>query len=396
MGAHLRGVAVGCDDHRRSRSLRGTRVAAISCSLIKSAKLSGTEPATAIRAATRRAVESPGTITLPSTLHDVVETEPTPLGGKSPMRWVSRNSTSLKGSTGPRTTDSQECSRLESSEHIALITGASSGIGLEMARILAARGYDLVLVSRNAARLEARAQTIASETDAKVQTLAVDLAESGSARRVFHFTAEQGLEIDVLINNAGVGLFGEHVSLNLDASQAMLQLNVTSVCDLCLLYGQEMRARGRGRILNVASTAAYQPTPYFAAYGASKSFVLNFSEALAKELESEGVTVSCLSPGPTDTGFFHAMDERGVHNGHFDKRGRHDARKVAEMGIELMLAGKLSKIVGILNALRSFSGRLAPRSVVASISKKLMTPKQGGVVWQPSKESADITPGARR
>ncbi len=281
---------------------------------------------------------------------------------------------------------------MERNEHLALITGASSGIGLEMARILAERGYDLIVVSRNATRLETLAETLRSETGVTVHSYATDLAKAGSARRVFDHTQERGLEIDTLINNAGVGLFGEHLSVDLDASQAMLQLNVVSLCELCGLYGQAMRARGHGRILNIASTAAYQPTPYFAAYGASKSFVLNFSEALAKELEKEGVTVSCLSPGPTDTGFFNAMDERGIHNGHFDKGGRHDARRVAEMGIDIMLAGKLSKIVGTVNALRSFSGRLAPRSVVASISKRLMKPKTGSVVWQPTTGSAASAP----
>lgn len=272
---------------------------------------------------------------------------------------------------------------MEDSRKTALITGASGGIGLEMARNLAARGFDLVLVSRNEQKLEQLAAQLRREPGRRVETLAVDLAEPGSARHVFEKTQARDLPIDALINNAGVGHFGEHLSLDLDASRSMLQLNVLSLCDLCQLYGQEMRRRGHGRILNVASTAAYQPTPFFAAYGASKSFVLNFSEALAKELEGTGVTVSCLSPGPTDTGFFAGLDERGVHNGHFDKRGRHDARAVAAIGIELMLSGKLSRIVGTLNTLRALSGRLAPRSVVATVSKKLMQPRSGSVEWAP-------------
>lgn len=278
---------------------------------------------------------------------------------------------------------------MNQTQGVALITGASSGIGLEMARLLAGRGYDLLIVSRNAARLADLAASLENESGVAAHSFAIDLAKAGSARRVFDASKERGLEIDVLINNAGVGLFGEHLSVDLEASQEMLQLNIVSLCELCSLYGQDMRVRGKGRILNIASTAAYQPTPYFAAYGASKSFVLNFSEALAKELEDEGVTVSCLSPGPTATGFFNAMDERGIQNGHFDKGGRHDARRVAEIGIDLMLAGKLSKIVGTVNTLRSFSGRLAPRAVVASISKRLMEPKRGSVVWEPTPSTED-------
>ena len=267
---------------------------------------------------------------------------------------------------------------------VALITGASTGIGLEMARLLAERGYDLLLVARNTTRLEALAESLKKEAGVTAHTFTVDLAKADSARQVFDFSRQHGIEVDTLINNAGVGLFGEHLTVDPEAIRDMLQLNIISVCELCNLYGQEMRARGRGQILNVASTAAYQPTPYFAAYGASKSFVLNFSEALAKELEDEGVTVTCLSPGPTATGFFDSFDERGIHNGHFDKGNRHDARHVARIGIDSMLAGKLSKIVGTVNALRSFSGRLAPRRVVASVSKQLMQPRRGSVVWQPT------------
>lgn len=273
---------------------------------------------------------------------------------------------------------------MEKKNGVALITGASSGIGLEMARLLAKRGYDLLLVSRNAERLAALAESLQSESDVAAHICAIDLAKAGSARDLFDFTRERGLEVELLINNAGVGHFGEHLSVDIESAQAMLQLNIISVCELCSLFGQEMRTRKRGRILNIASTAAYQPTPYFAAYGASKSFVLNFSEALAKELETQGVTVSCLSPGPTATGFFDSMDERGIRNGHFEKGGRHDARRVAQIGVDLMLAGKLSKIVGTVNAMRSFSGRLAPRAVVASVSKRLMQPKQGSVVWKES------------
>jgi len=269
---------------------------------------------------------------------------------------------------------------VKSTHKFALVTGASNGIGLEMARLLAALEYDLVLVSRNTGKLSQVADTLRKNHQVNVQVCAADLSEPGSAVRVFEFVAGQGLEVDVLINNAGVGLYGEHLELDLSDLDRMIQLNITSLIDLCLLFGQRMKSRGQGRILNISSTAAYQPAPYFAAYGASKSFVLNFSEAFAKELEDYGVTVSCLSPGPTDTSFFARVDALGIQNGHFDKGDRVDARTVAAIGIKMMMAGRISKIVGVKNYLRAWSGRLASRAMVARVSKNLLMPerKSGG------------------
>ena len=258
---------------------------------------------------------------------------------------------------------------------VALITGASSGIGLELARQLAARHVDLVLVSRDQAQLEKIAQPLRAEHGVSVHVLGADLATPAAAARVFEFTRAEGIAVDWLINNAGVGLYGEHLDLDIDGIASMLQLNVTALGELCFFFGKEMRARRSGRILNIASTAAYQPAPFFAAYGASKAYVLNFSEALAKELEDAGVRVSCLSPGPTATAFFRGVDEGGIENGHFDKSDRADPRVVAAIGLELMESGKLSKIVGPLNFLRTWSARFASRAMVASISKKLLAPK---------------------
>jgi uncharacterized protein len=190
------------------------------------------------------------------------------------------------------------------------------------------------------------------------------------------FTTSLGVEVDVLINNAGFGVYGEHVELEAARVARMLQLNVTTLTELCLAYGQGMKARGRGRILNVASTAAYQPTPFFAAYGASKAFVLNFSEALAKELEDHGVTVTCLSPGPTDTAFFGDLERRGLRNVHFEPAARDSAAVVAKIGLEALFQGRLSRIVGTKNYWQAWSARLAPRSVVASIAKNMMRATQ--------------------
>jgi len=260
----------------------------------------------------------------------------------------------------------------------SIVTGASSGIGLEMAKQLA-ESHHLILVSRDEGKLRQAAAAIGDvHPHAVVHAFVADLSAPEAPERVLEFTRELGVQVDVLINNAGFGLYGEHLGLDPERLDAMLQLNIHALCKLCLLFGQQMKARGGGRILNVASTAAYQPTPFFAAYGASKAFVLNFSEALAKELEDFGVTVSCLSPGPTDTAFFGEIDRHGVDAGHFDKRSRHTAMRVASVGIDALFHGRLSKIVGLKNFWRAWSLRLAPRGLVASYSKSLMRSSAAG------------------
>ncbi|RLM13072.1 hypothetical protein BIY31_01515 [Gibbsiella quercinecans] len=253
---------------------------------------------------------------------------------------------------------------------VVLITGASSGIGREMARQLAARHCDLVLVGRRRPELDQLAGTLRTEHSIQVHAIAVDLGNAGAAAQLYDEVKHLGIVVDWLINNAGVGLYGNHAALDSAELESMLQLNVVTVSALCRLFGADMLARRSGKILNIASTAAYQPSPYFAAYGASKSFVLNFSEAIAKEFEDHGVSVSCLSPGPTATGFFRAVDAQGITTGHFQNRD--EPADVAKQGIELMLRGGLSKIVGRKNFLRALSTRFAPRRVVANISKRVL------------------------
>lgn len=259
-----------------------------------------------------------------------------------------------------------------------LLTGASSGIGLEMARILAARGHRLVLASRGARKLEELADALRREFGTETIVHPVDLSEPDAAARLFAFTRDRGVQIDALVNNAGFGMVDEHVALDPQQLRRMLQLNVVAVAELCHLYGADMKRRRAGMILNVASAAAYQPTPYFAAYGASKSFVLNLSEALAKELEDYGVSVSCLSPGPTDTAFFDGVDPQRIDGGHhFARSSRASAREVAQAGVRLMLGGGLSRVVGLGNSALVFVNRFAPRAVVAAVSKRILRPLDG-------------------
>jgi short-subunit dehydrogenase len=256
-----------------------------------------------------------------------------------------------------------------------LVTGASSGIGLNMARLLATRNHRLVLVSRSNDRLEVVANELRQRTTAEVITFAVDLSEPESADQLNSFCETHQLQIDILINNAGFGIFDEHVAIDPKKLRQMLQLNVIAIAELCQIFGVKMKRRRSGIILNVASTAAYQATPYFAAYGASKSFVLCFSEALAKELEDYDVQVSCLAPGPTDTAFFDAMDPKQIADGHmFQKAGRTDVHTVAQAGVDLLDYGGMTNVVGLSNRLTVLGNRFLPRSIVASVSKRLLKP----------------------
>jgi short-subunit dehydrogenase len=262
-----------------------------------------------------------------------------------------------------------------SSTRSILITGGGSGIGLELARLLASREHSLILVGRDAARLQAAANELRLTHGTEVHVHSIDLSEPGAAQRMFEHTQEHGFLVDTLINNAGFGIVDAHADIEPAQIYRMLQLNVVAVAELCRLYGELMKQRRAGRILNIASTAAFQPTPYFAAYGASKAFVLNFSEALAKEMEDYGVSVSCLAPGPTDTAFFNNLDPQRIDEGHFfGKKGRGDPRMVAQAGIDLMVRGGLTQVVGAANKFMVFSNRFAPRAMVAALSKRMLRP----------------------
>lgn len=262
----------------------------------------------------------------------------------------------------------------------ALITGATSGIGLEFAELFAGKGYDLFLVSRNMEKMAGIKKTIEGRHGIAVAILPMDLSRPSSARKVYEEATAQKLDVQVLVNNAGFAAACEHVALDMHTLQEMIQLNIVTLTELCSLFGGEMKKKKSGYILNVASTAAYQPTPYIAAYGATKSYVLSFSEALAKECEDYNVVVTCLSPGPTDTNFFEVAGGREIaerQQGFWGKRNRMAAREVAEIGVRALFAKKLSVVAGNFNALLAGGSRLAPRRVAASVSKKLMKQAMG-------------------
>ncbi|NDE46441.1 MAG: SDR family NAD(P)-dependent oxidoreductase, partial [Betaproteobacteria bacterium] len=209
-------------------------------------------------------------------------------------------------------------------------------------------------------RLNSAAQELRQAYGAEVHSHAIDLSEPGATKTLVLHTEQKSLRIDCLVNNAGFGMVDEHIDIDPNHLHRMLQLNVVAVAELCQVYGALMKQRRDGRILNIASTAAFQPTPYFAAYGASKSFVLNFSEALAKEMEDYGVSVSCLAPGPTDTAFFDGVDPQRIDGGHFfRKSARADPSGVAQQGVELMLRGGMTHVVGAINRFMILGNRLA-------------------------------------
>ncbi|HNX50148.1 MAG TPA: SDR family oxidoreductase [Thermoanaerobaculaceae bacterium] len=251
-----------------------------------------------------------------------------------------------------------------------LITGASSGIGEELARRLAKEGCRLVLVARRRARLETLARELAGTGAAAVHVVAADLAVPGAAAALVEQLDGLGLGIDVLVNNAGFGRSGAFVDIDLAVEQEMIRLNVMALVELCKLLGRRMVARGRGHILNVASTAGFQPGPLMAVYYASKAFVLSFSEALAAELRDSGVVVCTLCPGPTRTGFAARADLGATRLVNRVSRMA-TASDVAGAALRGLRRGPRLIIPGPMNKLGVFSLRLAPRRWVTALVRRL-------------------------
>ena len=250
----------------------------------------------------------------------------------------------------------------------ALITGASFGIGLELARIFAREGYNLVLVARTADKLRQLASELEKAHGTRSLILAVDLTEPGAPAYVLDQTTRAGIDVDVLVNNAGFGQYGPFAENDLEECLRQIQLNITTLTHLTRLCLPMMIERESGRILNVASTAAFQPGPLMAVYYASKAYVLHFSEALANELQATGVTVTCLCPGPTATEFQKRANLAGTR---LARLGSMDAATVAEDGYRALMAGKVVAISGFKNWLVAQSIRVAPRRMVAAVARKL-------------------------
>jgi short-subunit dehydrogenase len=255
-----------------------------------------------------------------------------------------------------------------SSRPLALVTGASAGIGRELAKVLAREGHDLVLVARRQPELDELARVLKEQYGATARVIPADLAAPDAAVQL---VGELGpdAQIDVLVNNAGFGGHGSFVSRDRDADMRMVAVNVAALTDLTKLLLPGMVARGRGRVLNVASTAAFQPGPFMAVYYATKAYVLSLSEALAEEVSGTGVTVTCLCPGVTDTEF-HAVagtDAQPLTQGPLSM----SASAVAESAYKAMVRGKRLEIPGFHNKFGAASIRIAPRGMVLKVVRRL-------------------------
>ncbi len=252
---------------------------------------------------------------------------------------------------------------------VAVITGASSGIGAELATLFARDGYQLLLVGRDREKLERVAAEARERSHAAAYTMVLDLAVPGSCAALEEELTRRQLRPDVLVNNAGIALWGEFASLALADQLQMVHLNVVALTELTRRLLPAMLSRGRGRILNVASTAAFQPGPIMAVYYASKAYVLSLSEALANELERTGVTVTALCPGPTATQF-QARAGIGGRSWLFQSHVM-DAATVARAGYDGMLRGRTVVIPGLRNRVFVFCVRLLPRDVVTRLVRTL-------------------------
>jgi short-subunit dehydrogenase len=258
---------------------------------------------------------------------------------------------------------------------IALITGASSGIGLELAKQFGQNGHDLIVVAEDAAGLEKAAAMLREVGGARVDAIVADLSRMDGAARVYEGVERLGLDVDVLVNNAGVGVYGKFIETSLDEEVAMIHLNTMAYVQLTKFFAPRMVQRGSGRILMTASVASKMPVPYLTVYGATKAFVYEFAQGLREELHGSGVTVTALLPGPTDTNFFeraHATDSK-IMDEHLT-----DPAAVAQAGFEATMKGQDKVIVPLKYKVQTAINQIVPDAVVARQARKKHEPKDEG------------------
>jgi len=246
-----------------------------------------------------------------------------------------------------------------------LITGASSGIGAEVARVLAQRGYGVTLTARRKERLDELARELSDRHGVRADTVACDLSSIAARHRMIQTLEKRGRAVEVLVNNAGFGSAGRFQDLDADDELRMVRTNVEAVMDLCAHYVPQMIQRRRGGILNVASTAAFQPIPRQATYAATKAFVLNFTEALHTDLRGTGVTATALCPGPTKTEFNRVA---GIDEGLVELPGVwYSAEEMARAGVTALERGRRTTVPGPANLIGAIAGRLSPRAFVLEL-----------------------------
>ncbi|WP_226677009.1 SDR family NAD(P)-dependent oxidoreductase [Rossellomorea aquimaris] len=250
-----------------------------------------------------------------------------------------------------------------------LITGASSGIGLNFSHKFAGSGHDVILVARSEGKLQTLSNVIENKYGVKTYVFTSDLSKPDASKKLYEEIKAQGIQVDIMINNAGFGLFGEFEQTELSKELDMIQVNITALTELSKYFGKEMVKRKKGQILNVASTAAFQPGPLMAVYYATKAYVLSFSEALANEWAPHGVKVTALCPGATKTGFSDAAE---LQSSKLFQSGVMSVEDVVEEGYKQMMTNTKTVIVpGMKNRILTQSIRFMPRKMVTSIVRKV-------------------------
>lgn len=242
-----------------------------------------------------------------------------------------------------------------------LITGASSGLGYEFVKLFAKENYEIIIVARTLERLDKIKDEFSNN---KITVIKRDLTKYNAAKELYNEIKARGINIEILVNNAGFGLLGEFDKLNIENQKDMIELNITALTELTHFVVQEMKQRGRGKILNIASTAAFQPGPLMAVYYATKAYVVSFSEAVAQELKGTGITVTTLCPGATKTNFGKVA---GAENANLF-RWAMEADKVARIGFNGLMKGKRVVIAGAFNKIGAYSAKFLPRRITTKIA----------------------------
>ncbi len=248
-----------------------------------------------------------------------------------------------------------------------LITGASSGIGKELAYVYAENNYNLILVARRKDNLEAIKNDMEQKHKIATTIFDMDLSKTNSAEQLYQKVNEQNLKVDVLINNAGFGVYGEFKDTDMEWEESMLILNMITLTKLCKLFVKDMVKMGSGNIVNIASTGAFQGVPALSTYAATKAYVLHFSEAIAYELKADNVGVTAICPGPTKSEFADAAD---MSKKPFSKAP--SSRELAEFTFSAMKKEKVNAIHGFMNNLMVLSARITPRKIVTAVAAKMM------------------------
>lgn len=258
-----------------------------------------------------------------------------------------------------------------SNKRTALITGASSGIGDELSRLFARDGYNLVLVARSEQQLLKMAEEFKKNSGTQTKVIVKDLSQASSPQEIFEELRAEDIHVDILVNNAGFATYGQFVQIDLETELQEMQVNMVTLTHLTKLFLPEMISQRYGKILNVASTAAFQPGPLMAVYYATKAYVLSFSEALANELKGSGVSVTALCPGPTISGFQKRAQMEDSRLMRFVESNSMDAHTVAEIGYQALMNNKTVIIPGLRNRLMTEAIRFTPRSVVTNVVRTM-------------------------